>query len=240
MKAVIPAAGIASRLRPLTNDTPKCLLHVGGRPILARTLDGLLANGIADIVFVTGYLDHMLKAYVAEHYPQLRPVFVHNPVFDSTNNIYSLWLAKEALAGDDMLLLDSDIVFDERIVGALVQSGYENCLALKRHAVGEEEIKVRLDGDQRIVEIGKEVVPAEAAGESIGLEVFRGQGVRELFAELDRQIVVEKQVNRFYEAAFQAIVDRGCALHAVDVTRYRCMEIDTAADLEHAARMLAE
>ena len=72
MKAVILAAGIASRLRPLTDHTPKCLLEIGGRCLLARTLDGLLANGIREVVVVTGYLREQIMDFVGTHYPGLK------------------------------------------------------------------------------------------------------------------------------------------------------------------------
>ena len=145
MKAVILAAGIASRLRPLTNNTPKCLLKVGEKSILQLTLENLLENNITQLVMVTGYLEQQIKDFIAANFPQLQVTYIYNEVYDSTNNIYSLWLAKDVLLGDEMLLMDSDIIFDSKIIGALLQSGYENCLALKRHNVGDEEIKVKID-----------------------------------------------------------------------------------------------
>jgi choline kinase len=242
MKGVILAAGIASRLRPLTDHTPKCLLELGGKTILQRTIDNLLSNGISSLVIVTGYLHDQIEVFVTTQYPDLDVSFIHNDVFASTNNIYSLWLTRNIVLGDDMLLLDSDILFDPRIVAALLSSPHGDCLALNRDIeVGEEEIKVRLDANDRVLEISKIVPPGDAAGESIGIERFSPEFLEQLFAMLEHMIVVEKRVDIFYEAAFEAVIHRGHALHAVDISTFPCMELDTVEDF-HAAgsRILPE
>ncbi len=238
MKAVILAAGIATRLRPLTDNTPKCLLKVGDKCILELTLDNILANNVNDIIVVTGYFEDQIKNFIASHYPELKVKYIYNDVYSSTNNIYSLWLAKESVLGDDMLMMDSDIVFDQQIITRLLASGYDNCLALKRHDVGEEEIKVKADNKGRVLEISKEVKPKEAAGESIGIEKFSVDTLYKLFEIMDRKILVEKDVNRFYEVAFEELVKNGENIFIVDTTDCICMEIDTASDLETAGKMI--
>jgi choline kinase len=240
MKAVILAAGIASRLRPLTDNTPKCLLKVGNQSILEYTIENLLANNISDIIIVTGYLETLVKSFVKEKFPQLNITFIYNELFASTNNIYSLWLTKEMLRGDDMLLMDSDIIFDKQIITELINSGYENCLALKRHDVGAEEIKVKADVKGKILEISKEVIPAEAAGESIGIELLEKKSVAELFRIIDHKIIVEKKVNIFYEAAFQELINNNGEIYTVDISRFYCTEIDTASDLENALELMTK
>lgn len=237
MKAVILAAGVASRLRPLTNDTPKCLLKVGEKNILALTIDNLIANNIDDVIIVTGYLEEKIKNFVSKKYPDLNVTYIFNEVYGSTNNIYSLWLTKESVWGDEMLLMDSDIIFDKEIIAKLLASEYESCLALKRYDVQDEEIKVKVDENGRVLEIGKEVKLQDAIGESIGIEKFGVETLKELFTIIDRKIVVEKNLNQFYEAAFQELADQGANIYTVDTTDYICMEIDTAGDLE-AARLI--
>ena len=238
MKAVILAAGIASRLRPLTNNTPKCLLKVGDKNILQLTIENLLANNITELVMVTGYLEQQIKDFVATTFPQLNVTYIYNEVYDTTNNIYSLWLAKNELLGDEMLLMDSDIIFDSNIIAALINSTYENCLALKRHNVGEEEIKVKADNNGRVLEISKIVPPSLAIGESIGIEKFGVKSLYKLFEVIDRKVVHEKMVNIFYEVAFEEMIKEGEDIFIVDTTEYICMEIDTAADLHTAAEVL--
>ena len=240
MKAVILAAGIASRLRPLTNNTPKCLLKIAGKRILEQAIENLVANGLTDIIVVTGYLENQIRDYVTERFPNLDIQYIHNEVYATTNNIYSLGLVQEAVGKHPMLMMDSDIVFDPRIIGELLRSGYENCLALKRHAVQDEEIKVKADARGRVLEISKEVNPDEAIGESIGIELF-GDGMLEgLFRIIERKVKREGNVNQFYEAAFQELINEGQDLFVVDTTRYFCMEIDTPDDLRIAGELMQQ
>jgi choline kinase len=234
MKAVILAAGMAKRLRPLTDSTPKCLLEIGNQTILGITLNNIISNNINEVIIVTGYLEGQIREFVQTRFPGVAATFIRNEHYDSTNNIYSLWLVRDALNHDDMLLMDSDIVFDGNIIAKLLGSGYENCLALKRHRVQDEEIKVIADTNGRVVEISKEVNPEEAAGESVGIEVFRGELLLELFNVIDRKIKLEKNVNQFYEAAFQEVIDKKNEIFIVDITDSFCMEIDTAEDLKAA------
>jgi choline kinase len=237
MRAVILAAGVASRLRPLTNNTPKCLLKVGSENILELAIENLVENKIFDIVIVTGYLENQIRDFINIRFPELNITFYYNEFYESTNNIYSLWLARNSFHSDDMLLMDSDIVFDKRIIAKLCNSGYKSCLALKRHDVLDEEIKVRTDNNGRVLEISKEVDPSEAAGESVGIELFNKDLVRELFSIIDRKVNVEKNVNQFYEAAFQELINNNHDIYVVDISEYFCTEIDTIEDLKIAGEL---
>ena len=234
MKTVILAAGVASRLRPLTDHTPKCLLKAGGKYILELTIENLLATNNSEIVIVTGYLENQIRAFIEERFPQLNVTFIYNRLYASTNNIYSLWLARDAVLDDDMMMMDSDIVFDKMIITKLLNSGYKNCLALKRHDVHDEEIKVKADKKGRVIEISKDVKPGEASGESIGIEIFGRETLSELYRILDQKVVTEKRMNQFYETAFQELANNGNDLYIVDTTEYFCMEIDTEEDLKTA------
>ena len=237
MKTIILAAGISARLRPLTNSTPKCLLKIGGKTILERTIDNLLVYNLDDIILVTGYFQEQIIDFMAKNYPQLNPVYIYNDRYAETNNIYSLWMTKDHVLSHDMLLLDSDILFDKKILGLLLNSGYKNCLALRSdHQLGEEEIKVRLNSDKSIAEISKTVNLKHAIGESIGIEKFSADFSKELFEILDKMIVKENQVNIFYETAFQDAIDQGFKIHAVDIGALKCIELDFADDIEKANR----
>ena len=232
MKTVILAAGAGSRLKPLTDHMPKCLLKVGVKSILEMTIENLLATNNSEIIIVTGYLENKIREFIRERFRHLQITYIYNELYASTNNIYSLWLAKDEVLGNDMMMLDSDIVFDERIISKLQNSGYKNCLALKRHEVHDEEIKVKTDAHGCVIEIGKEVNVSQAEGESIGIEIFGIEALTELYVILDRKVVTEKEVNQFYEAAFQELSDN--KLFIVDTTEYFCMEIDTEEDLKIA------
>src|SRR3569832_2451383 len=120
MKAVILAAGCATRLRPHSDDTPKTLLPVGGVPILRRTITSLLRCGFDQFVIGTGYLEHMVREAVAAWFPQLDVTFVSNPDFRTTNNAYSLLMTREPVENDGFILLDGDVVFDLDVIEELV------------------------------------------------------------------------------------------------------------------------
>jgi choline kinase len=232
MRTVILAAGAGTRLKPLTDHMPKCLLKAGSKCILEMTIENLLATNNSEIIIVTGYLENKIREFISERFPLLKIKYIYNNFYTSTNNIYSLWLTKDEVMGADMMMMDSDIVFDKRIIIKLQSSGHKNCLALKRHDLQDEEIKVKVDSNGCVTEIGKEVNLSEAAGESIGIEIFGKEALKELFLILDRKVVTENKVNHFYEAAFQELSDND--LYVVDTTEYFCMEIDTEEDLKTA------
>ncbi len=237
MPAIILAAGTATRLRPLTDTLPKCLLRVGEKTILGHTIDNLQNAGIREVILVTGYRGEQIREFLSCHYPGLSVTYLHNPRYEETNNIYSLWLTKDLVAGKEALLLDSDILFDWRIIPLLAAAGTRSCIAVRHdRALGEEEIKVRTDARGLVTAIGKEVDPAVAVGESIGIERFSASFVAVLFRVLDRMILQERRDTIFYEAAFQEAIDGGAEIAPVDVGTYRCIEIDTAEDLSRAAR----
>jgi choline kinase len=234
MISVILAAGVSSRLRPLTNSTPKCLLPVGGSPLLERTLRSLERSGVEECVLVTGYFHDKVEEYVRGLRPSMKIRFILNPQFASTNNNYSLWLAGRAVAGHDMLLLDADILFDRRLIPLLLENPHANALIGRSSKnLGHEEIKLEVDSSGRILRIGKEINPTHAAGESVGIEKFSASTATRLFEILGRR----KERNEFYEASFQEMIDEGCSIFAVDTGTYNCMEIDTPDDLAAAERM---
>ena len=236
MKAVILAAGIASRLRPLTDHKPKCLLEIGNKCLLERAIDGLLENNLQDIIIVTGYLQEQIVSFVSGHYPDLKIEYIYNEKYASTNNIYSLWLAGRSVRGQDILLLDSDILFDPVLVRAVLDSQYENSLALNAHPLGEEEMKVIPDTDGKVLEISKTCSIGKAIGESIGIEKMSRTYIRHLYEELDRLILNEGQENVFYEVAFERLIAQGQTFEIVDTTHYFSMELDTVEDFKQAVQ----
>ena len=239
MKAVILAAGIASRLKPLTDTTPKCLLKLGNKSILERTIDNLIYYSIDEVIIVTGFLEKKIKNFIGTTYPSLKVTYIYNHVYESTNNIYSLWLTKDHIKDSDIFLLDSDIIFDHRIVQLLLDSGPGNFLAVRSaQDIGEEEMKVVTLNDHLITKISKKIEPHLAIGESIGIEKFEGAFINRLFEKLYHRVVTEGRENDYYEAAFQDAIDEGHKLYAVDVGDYRCIEIDTLEDIENAEKMV--
>ena len=237
MQGIILAAGISKRLRPLTDVTPKCLLEIDTKNILHRTIDNLTHNGIKDIIIVTGYKEEMIKNYIAKHITGLNPTYITNTGHESNNNAYSLWMTKDKVH-DDVLLLDSDIIFDKAIIGKLLESEHENVIAVNCDCdADEEQIKVTMDEDRKITSIGKEIGLNDSKGESIGIEKFSAFYMKELYNILEDRIIKQNLVNEFYERSFQEIIQKNDPrnyIYGLDVSEYKCMEIDTIEDFNSA------
>ncbi|MBO4601766.1 MAG: phosphocholine cytidylyltransferase family protein [Salinivirgaceae bacterium] len=232
MKAVILAAGTASRLRPLTSNTPKCLLKVNGKTLLERTLDNFISNGITEFLIVTGYLQEMIIDFVKKNYPELNVKFLYNKDFATTNNIYSLYLAEEFACGNDFILSDSDILFSKDIITALLADKNPDVLAMNRHELGEEEIKIISDSERNVLEISKVCSIEKAVGESVGLEKMSAEYSAALYKELHQMIDNEGLSDVFYEKAFERLIPQGHIFKYLDTTDFFSMEIDTVEDYD--------
>ena len=233
MIAIILAAGMATRLRPLTNDRPKCLLQVGSRCLLQRIVDGIKSAGLTEVVVVTGYRSEMIRDFINEQYPELTVHFIHNADYQTTNNIYSLWLTREYIEGQDAILMDPLLL--QRMLEQSVSS-----LALNRHELGEEEIKVVVDEQMNIVELNKTCDPKTAIGESVGVELMLKPYTTALFPELEKMMNVEQLENVFYERAFERLIPQGQTFKVVDTTDLFSIELDTVEDFQNAQKLIPE
>ena len=242
MIGVILAAGMAKRLRPLTDTKPKCLLEVGGKTLLQRTVDAMAAAGISEFVVVTGYRDNMIRDFL-ENPNNLknleRPVFhfLHNTDYEHNNNIYSLWMSGQIVRGQAFLLMDSDILCDPAAV-LRIASEPEAALAVNRHELGEEEMKVVVDDQMRITEISKTCRPEDAMGESVGIEKITATYSEALFRELDQMILQEGLIDIFYERAFERLIPQGHTFRVIDTTDYFSYELDTPEDFQRAQALM--
>ncbi len=237
MIGVILAAGMAKRLRPLTDERPKCLLKVGQRTLLQRTVDAVINSGIDELVVVTGYKNNMIVDFLKTNYPSLTIHFIDNPDYAHNNNIFSLWLTRPYTEGKDFLLLDSDILFDPTVVSTIVREE-GTVLALNRHELGEEEIKVIVDNKGFVKEISKVCAINDALGESVGIEKMTADYSNALFQELQRMIVEEGLIDVFYEKAFERLIPQGFTFRIVDTTDYFSIELDTIEDFENAKKLI--
>jgi len=238
MIGVILAAGMAKRLRPLTDDRPKCLLTVGSRTLLERTVDAMRSAGITELVVVTGYRGEMIHDFLAARYGNDMQIhFLHNADYEHNNNIYSLWMTRDIVRGRDFLLMDSDILFDPAIVVRMLQEP-GTALALNRHELGEEEIKVIVDERGRITDISKTCSISQAIGESVGIEKMNADYSEALFRELDQMIEQEGLIDIFYERAFERLIPQGHTFGIVDTTDYFSYELDTPEDFAQATRLV--
>ena len=237
MIGVILAAGMAKRLRPLTNTKPKCLLEVGKRTLLERTVDAMRQAGIQEFLVVTGYRGEMIREFLTIHYPLSTIHYLDNIDYEHNNNIYSLWMACQKVRGCDFLLMDSDILCDPAAVVRIAQE-QTSALAVNRHELGEEEMKVVVDADSRITEISKTCRPEDAMGESVGIEKITADYSEALARELDQMILQEGLIDIFYERAFERLIPQGHTFKVVDTTHYFSYELDTPEDFQRAQELM--
>ncbi|WP_063796756.1 NTP transferase domain-containing protein [Chondromyces crocatus] len=241
MKAVILAAGTSTRLRPLTDALPKCLLPVAGVPILRRSVARLIDAGVVDVVLITGFLHDRIREAMDAWFPQLGVTCVVNEAYERTNNAASLLRARAEVEGRAFVLLDGDLVFDAAVMTRVLESPHDDVLALRRAAdLGAEEMKVVLAPCGRVQALGKPLDPREAAGEAIGIARLSAPTSAALFRVLHERVIGQGLVHEWYESSFQALIDRGQAFWPVDVGDAFCTEIDTPDDLRAVERVLLE
>jgi choline kinase len=237
LRVIILAAGRAERLRPLTDNLPKCLLHVAGKTILSRIIDILAEHGLRQFVIVDGFEGSQLRRAMLNSYPSEWFTFVHNARWQSTNNSYSLLLARYDQV-EPMMLLDADIIFEPAAIERMLRAAPPNRLAVRSQGeLGDEEIKVVTSWDGRITAIGKDILPVQAIGEAVGITIFSGELSAKLFETLERRCIALGLANEWYEASFAELMQAGEEIYPVDLEERRCIEIDTAEDFENARKM---
>ncbi len=240
MIAVILAAGASYRLRPLTDHMPKCLLQINGKPILGQILDNLTICGIHDILIMTGYLEEMIIEFVTSEYPHLNVQFTTNEIYASTSDSVSVFKTKPFVQGKEILLIDADQWFYPGVITRLRESREHDVIAFhSKIEVDEEAVKVVLDGNYRVVEMGKPVDIKKAAGEAIGVRKFSPRFMDQLYAVLERRIVKEGILDQVFEYSVQEMLEHGALLYAVDTCEWPSIEMDTPEDYERAKQMMA-
>ncbi len=238
MKAVILLAGMGSRLAELTVSTPKSLLPIGGSNILEHMIRKLTKHDVRSIVIVCGHMQAAIEQYLPQAFPLVEITILRNPDYRTTNTGYSLLLAREQLEGETFIKLDGDVIFDGEILARLVAAGDGWSYAcVDRTAVDEEVIKVRCDAEGNISRIGNDVPVTSAAGESIGVERIDERSCATLFTTLEAMLEDPTNHQRYYEVAYDAIVQAGEPFKALDITGLRWVEIDTLEDYELAQRL---
>lgn len=152
MQAIILAAGMGRRLGEYTRDNTKCMLPVNGERLIDRVLGQLSQLGLSRVVIVVGYKGQNLIDYIGHRYDdRLKIEYVNNPIYDKTNNIYSLSLAKDKLQEDDTLLIESDLIFDDSLFRMILDNPYPNLALVDKYETWMDGTMVRIDEDNNIV-----------------------------------------------------------------------------------------
>lgn len=236
--AVILAAGIGSRLSPLTDNCPKSLLSVGGSVILERMIRNCLSCGMSQFVLVLGHRADEIKHFVDKTFRGIRVTYVINDRYRETNTGYSLMLASAAVGTAEFVKFDADVVFDVKILRQLVDREQSNVLCIDRNiALDDEEVKVIADDQMQVLEVGKSIDPKLALGESIGIEKISAETGPLLFSELSQMMESREHLQDYYEDAYARLLGKGTVFRALDITGLNWTEIDTAEDFAAANAM---
>lgn len=230
MRAILLAAGIGRRLKPLTDATPKSLIRIGKKSVLERMLDSLLKGGIKDISIVVGHLGEKIKKCIGKEYSGTAINYILNRDYE-TGSVLSVWAAKEYF-DDDMLLMDSDVIFESAILERLIGSKNGNCFLMdKNYMETGEEMKVaaRLG---RVMQIARRITEEhDEIGEGVGFFKLSKKYRKELLIVLKETIADDKGSD--YESALDKLVRR-VPVGFEDVTGLKWTEIDFENDIEKA------
>ena len=227
MKAIILASGAGRRLRPLTNHLPKSLIDLGNATILDCQLKSLMKHGIDRVIITTGPFKKVLEDHARSKY-RVRFWFVDNPRYETTNYIYSLWLTRD-LIDEDVLLLHGDLLFEDILIKKLLQAG-GNCVLVNRKIEPPDKDFKALIEDGRVIEIGVELFGPNTCYCAPMYRFSRVDFLRWL-TEVD-SFVRQGNVTCYAEDAFNKISD-DIVLQPLYFEEF-CMEIDTPGDLQRA------
>lgn len=238
MEAVILAAGKGSRLRPLTIDRPKAAISVDGTPILEHQLRAYDAADFESVHVVAGYMADSIRRLCdrVESELGLEIDVIENPAFANTDNMHSLYCAREAVAGEPFVLGNGDVVFDPHIVDRLAETSTESGIAAA-DVYQEEAMKITVDRDGYVDGISKEFDPETAEATSIDLYRFSAETSGKLFERISTRIEVEDDYSGWTEVALDELLR--CGNHDVkpiDISGSRWVEIDDRSDLLAADR----
>jgi len=233
MKAIILAAGVGSRLHPITKEKPKTLVCINGKPILGHILDALLQNGIHDVIICTGFKANLVIEYCRSFFPDMRFIFIQNDDYANTNNMYSFYLAKCHL-NEDFLLMNADVVFDPRIISGLSKKS-GSFIAVEKGSYNEESMKISIDSSHRITGISKILPKKEAYGCSIDIYRIAKEDIPVLIAEMEMIISKRGDRNQWTEVLLDNLFKSNhLKAYPFDVNPCPWAEIDDFQDLASA------
>ena len=233
MKAVILASGVGERLQPLTNEIPKSLIKIGSKTIIERQVDSLSKFEIKDIIITTGFFENKLKTFLKEKYTNLNLIYVNNPQYDTTNYIYSLWLAKDHLY-DDIILIHGDLVFDEKLLKRLIEKKENVVLVNKNVKLPKKDFKALIE-EEKVTKIGVDLF-SENAYYSIPMYKFSKKDFLAWMDEIEKEIKIGN-VKIYVEDVFNKNSNK-ITLVPLYFNNEICMEIDTIEDLKRAKSLL--
>ena len=245
MQAIILAAGMGRRLGKLTANDTKCMVRLGGVPIIDRMISQIISNGINKITLVVGYkADHLIE-HLSGRFPGVEIGFIRNTIYDKTNNIYSLSLAKDLLMEDDTILLESDLVFENGILEKILDNDYPDLALVDKYESWMDGTVVKLGEDNTIVNfISKKAFDfgeADKYYKTVNIYKFSKSFSRGKYVPFLEAYCKSLGNNEYYEQVLKVIslLDNP-QLKALMLDGEKWYEIDDIQDLDIAEALFAE
>jgi phosphoenolpyruvate phosphomutase len=233
MKAIILASGIGKRLHPLTKKIPKPLLKINDKTLIEWQIDNLVKCKIQNIVITTGLFENNLIRFLKEKYRETNIIYVNNPQYDTTNYIYSLWLTKDYI-DDDIVLLHGDLVFDQILLKKLIDEEGNLVLVNREVNVPKKDFKAVIEKN-KIVKIGVDFFTKKSYL-TMPLYKFLKKDFLIWMDEIEKE-VKDGNLNIYAEEVFNNISNL-IILKPLYFTKELCMEIDTIHDLKKARELI--
>ncbi len=245
MQAIILAAGMGRRLGTITEDKPKAMVEVNGKTLIERMFESLRLAGIRRVVIVTGHRASTLKDFATKKAHGLEIVFVDNPRFESTNNIYSLWLARHYLESDETLLLESDIIFEREIIADLAANPNPNLAVVAKFEPWMDGTVTILDPADNVIDILPKSLfrwtDAAAYYKTVNIYKFSPEFSKRFYVPFLEAYIASFGDSKYYEQALTVITFLSkTELKAFRLNGRKWYEIDDANDLAVAETLFAE
>ncbi|TVR34430.1 MAG: phosphocholine cytidylyltransferase family protein [Balneolaceae bacterium] len=235
--AVILAAGMGNRLKPFTNNIPKCMVELNGKPLIAHTVDALESNGFENLIVVTGYRNDQIESFLIDYPTSMNIKTIYNDVYDETNNIYSLWLVSEYIQ-NGFTLIESDIILESSILKHFLSP---DRIALDLFSSEKHYgTTATIDENLYLEKLYLKADPPENRDiyKTVNIYSFSQNTWNLLKSEMNR-FIEAGEVNGFYEAAIQRLVEKGdISLQVVSFKDTWWDEIDTPDDLSRVNKSL--
>lgn len=244
MQALMLAAGMGRRLGKYTEAMTKCMISVGGRTLLERTVDALKEAGIRKFVMVVGWEADRLVDFIRDNIRDMEFEFVYNHDYATTNNIYSLYLAKEHLLLDDTILLESDLVYDQSLLRRMVEAPEEDLVAVAPYEQWMDGTVATLDDDGNISDfIAKKdfsFYNADQYYKTVNIYKFSREFSKKHYLPFLEAYIKAYGMNQYYETVLKVIAHiSNTRLHAYVLQDLPWYEIDDAQDLDIANTLFA-
>lgn len=244
MQAIILAAGMGSRLGNLTEVHPKCMVEVDGVSMIERMLRQLDRIELDRIVIVTGYEHKVLKDFIGGFEFNTPIEYINNDIYDKTNNIYSLYLAKDILVSDNTLLFESDLIFEDKLLMQVVDNPADNAALVAKYEAWMDGTVVTLDNNQSITNfIGKtdfNYSDVDSYYKTVNIYKLSKNFSETFYVPFLESYMKAAGVNVYYESALKFVVDvPGVELKAIVNNNYDWYEVDDVQDLDIATVMFA-